>query len=453
MRDIKLRFIGNMVMVLGAAACLAAAQDHETKADALLDKLVEKGVLTAAEAEQLRRETAEAAPAADRDPSLVQFSWKDGLRFQSADGKTFKGKLGGRIMTDVAAFTESGGVAPVDAEAEFRRVRLYTSGKFNPDFPVAYKLQVDFAGSDVAFKDVYLDLPETPVVGGVKLGHFKEPMGLNELTSSKYITFMERATPVEAFAPSRNLGVAVGDAVGQERMTWSLGAFTDVRMEAGDHDATLSGDYRITGRLTALPWYDEASGGARLLHVGLSGSFVDPENDTVRYRSRPEAHLAPRLVDTGGIAADHSYLLGAEAALVLGPLSLQGEYLQSWVETPAGRDPSFFGAYGQVSYFLTGEHRVYDRGKAEFGRVKPKANFSPHGGGWGAWEAAVRYSYLDLNDAGVNGGRLSDVSAGLNWYLNPNMRIMFNYVFADAGDRGTADGELHAFMARFQVDF
>lgn len=453
MRYDWLCFVGPRIIVLSAACWLGSAQESGSPSDALLDKLVEKGVLTSREAAQLREETTLGEPAADNNPAAVEFSWQNGLRFRSADGKSFQGKLGGRIMADVAAFTESGGVGPAEAGAELRRVRLYTSGQFNPEFPVAYKLQLEFGGSDVEFKDVYLALPEVPALGEVRLGHFKEPMGLNEMTSSKYITFMERAAPVGAFAPSRNLGVMLGDAACRERLTWSVGAFTDVRMGGGDHDATLSGDYRITGRLTGLPWYDEDNEGARLWHVGVSGSFVDPENGMVRYRSRPEAHLAPRLVDTGGLAADHSYLFGAETALVLGPLSLQGEYLQTWVDAPTGDSPSFFGAYGQVSYFLTGEHRVYERGKAEFGRVKPKANFSLHGGGWGAWEVGVRYSYLDLTDAGVQGGRLSDVSVGVNWYLHPNMRVMFNYVFADVGDRGTAEGELHAFMARFQVDF
>ena len=62
---------------------------------------------------------------------------------------------------------------------------------------------------------------------------------------------------------------------------------------------------------------------------------------------------------------------------------------------------------------------------------------------------AARYSYIDLDRARINGDRLDDFTLGLNWYLNPNMRVMFNYVFADSEDRGDAN----IFQMRFQVDF
>jgi phosphate-selective porin OprO/OprP len=97
---------------------------------------------------------------------------------------------------------------------------------------------------------------------------------------------------------------------------------------------------------------------------------------------------------------------------------------------------------------LTGEHRKYKPSAGAFSRVKPKKNYG-FGGGPGAWEVAVRYSALDLNDSGVTGGTLSDISAGLNWYLNPNMKIMWNYVHAEVGSVGQADMAL----MRLQIDF
>jgi len=106
------------------------------------------------------------------------------------------------------------------------------------------------------------------------------------------------------------------------------------------------------------------------------------------------------------------------------------------------------GYYIQTSYFLTGEHRKYKPSAGSFSRVKPKENFS-FGGGLGAWEVGLRYSGLDLDDGSISGGELDTITAGLNWHLNPNTRIMWNYVHADKDDVGEAD----MLLARLQIDF
>ena len=160
--------------------------------------------------------------------------------------------------------------------------------------------------------------------------------------------------------------------------------------------------------------------------------------------------MAPYFVDTGSFAADNAHLLGYETALVYGPLSLQGEFTQSFVNRSEGQGDVYFqGAYASMSYFLTGEHRNYKKSKGSFSRVKPRKNFSFKRGGLGAWEIASRYSYLDLKDGDILGGIMSDVTLGINWYLNPNMRIMGNYVHANRNGVGSAD----IFQTRLQVDF
>jgi phosphate-selective porin OprO/OprP len=189
-----------------------------------------------------------------------------------------------------------------------------------------------------------------------------------------------------------------------------------------------------------------ADDGASLVHVGASYSSRDTTDDTQRYRSRPEAHLFDRFVDTDDFASDHAELVGLEAAWVAGPLSLQGEYI--FANADASSTGNFDGYYAQISYFLTGEHRKYKPSSGAFSRVKPKKNW-----GWnkgpGAWEVAVRYSSVDLDDSSVSGGELDDVTVGLNWYLNPNTRLMWNYVHADKEGVGDAD----IFLARLQIDF
>ena len=442
--------LGGGVVMLASFALI-----HSTEAqiaDPTLDVLVRKGVLTAEEARE-----AQARKAADSD---IKVFWKEGLNFQSGD-KKFKGKLGGRVQLDVASFSEdddiralpdAGGttVGDIPAGVEFRRVRLALEGEYTASLPSYYKVEIDFAGAGVAFKDVYLGVGALPGIGSVQIGHFKEPIGLELLTSSRYLTFMERSLPIEAFAPERNTGVLIGNHILGERMTWALGGFTDV----GDSgNGTIDSNVRVSGRVTGVPFHHE--GGGRLLHLGVSGSYIDP-NGAVRFRSRPEAHLAPRFVDTRvgttDIPSDQAWLVGTEAAFICGPFSLQAEYIRTWVDTIAGGTADFDGYYVYGSWFVTGEQRAYRRSNGAFDRIRPRRNLSLTDGGLGAWELAVRYSGLNLSEPGIPGGKLNDVTAGVNWYLNPNMKFQVNYVYAMA-DRLGLDGKAHVVQTRVHVDF
>lgn len=134
----------------------------------------------------------------------------------------------------------------------------------------------------------------------------------------------------------------------------------------------------------------------------------------MRFSARPEAHLAPKFADKGNFKAAQYFTLGPEMAFVYGPFSLQGEYIYANTDAPQVDDPNFYAYTFAVSYWLTGETRRFKTDVAEFDRVKPKRNLL-QGGGCGAWELALRYSYLDLNDGLVLGGKLSDVTVGLNW--------------------------------------
>jgi phosphate-selective porin OprO/OprP len=374
-------------------------------------------------------------------PNDFRVYWKEGLNFATLD-ENFKLKIGGRLQTDWFWSSEDTrikqDVGDQEDGVEVRRARLYFSGLIYGN--VEYKLQFDFAGGEAALKDAYLALPDFPL-GELQMGHFKEPFSLEELTSSKYITFLERALP-NAFAPSRNMGFMLHHVASDERMTAAIGLFRDTDDFGEGVD---DGEYNVTGRVTALPIYQNK--GANLLHLGAAYSCRNPD-DTIRYSQRPEAHLAHRFVDTGTFGADQADLVGLEAAWVDGPLSLQSEYIMAYADRPGASNVDFDGYYVQASYFLTGEHRNYKTSEAAFSRIKPNRNYGAAGGP-GAWEIAARYSGIDLNDNGVAGGQLNDVTAGLNWYLNPNTRIMWNYVHADKDDVGQGD----VLMMRLQFDF
>ena len=376
------------------------------------------------------------------DPTDFRVYWKEGLNLATLDGD-FKLKIGGRLQTDWLFSSEDDAikldVGEQEDGVEFRRARIFFSGLIYDN--VEYKLQLDFEGGDADFKDAYLGLVDFPL-GKLRIGHFKEPFSLDELTSSKYITFLERALP-NVFAPGRNMGFMLHNTCPEERMTTAIGVFRDTDDYGEDVD---DGGYNITGRLTALPIYENK--GAQLLHLGAAYSYRNPD-DSIQYRQRPEAHLTDRFVDTGSFASDQVDLVGLEAAWVNGPLSLQGEYMMADADRlGGGSDVEFDGYYIQASYFLTGEHRKYKTTEGAFSRIKPRENYSAAGGP-GAWEVKARYSGLDLSDKDINGGELDNISAGLNWYLNPNTKIMWDYVHADKDDIGEAD----MLMMRVQFDF
>lgn len=378
---------------------------------------------------------------AEKSPTDLQAYWRDGLRFKTADDM-FQLRIGGRMMFDWLWIGEDDDIKADIGEQEdgvgFRRVRFYMAGSIYEN--VDYMLQLDFAGGNTALRDAYIGLTDLPF-GKLRMGQFKEPFSLEELTSSNYMTFVERALP-NAFAPSRNVGFMLHDVALDSRMTWAAGLFRDTDDTGFDMD---DGGYNLTGRLTGLPWYKNK--GQSLLHLGAAYSYRNPD-ETLRYRARPETPMTDRFVDTGAVAADRANLLGLEAAWVAGPVSLQTEYVRANADRTGVSDVDFSAYYAQASYFLTGERRPYSTSSGTFGLVKPKRNFR-FGGGPGAWELKARYSTIDLNDKDIRGGELDNLSAGVNWYLNPNMRIMWDYIRTDVDDVGQADillMRLHAFF-------
>jgi phosphate-selective porin OprO/OprP len=453
LRKLLLGVVTILVFNLCIVLQSTVAEEKKGVTEEILEILKSEGTITEEQYNELMKKAKEER---EEEPKDFRVYWKEGIRLDSKD-KQFKMKIGGRTQIDwnwigddqdiKDAFPNFGGHG-----VEFRRARIYFEGTiYDSTF---FKSQFDFAGGDVDFKDVYIGLKKVPVVGQITAGHQKEPFSLNELTSSKYITFMERALP-NAFAPGRNTGIKLNNSQLEDRMTWAVGAFENVD-DTGDAFADFS-DYNVTARVTGLPWY--ADEGKKLIHLGLSYShqFRSGNNNPTRYRNRPETHnTSVRLVDTGDISADDADLINPEVALVYGPFSLQGEYFYATLDND--EDFDFSGFYAFASYFLTGESRKYSASKGYFGRVKPKENFHQTKGGWGAWEVGVRYSYLDLEDGGIKGGKESNVTLGLNWYLNPNVRWMFNYIYVDVDDRDSVgraidNGNANIFQTRLQIDF
>jgi phosphate-selective porin OprO/OprP len=393
--------------------------------------------------------------------------WHNGVHFQT-DDKEVQVKIGGRFQYDVASTNPDSKTddAFPDLEIdtkEIRRVRLYADALFYEDYGA--KVQIDFAylaskvTKDLLYKDIYVDRRNIPYLGTVRIGHQFEPFSLEDETSTKYITFMERALPTLAFDPDRNTGMLIYNTPYNGRLWWGTGVFIPV-VDWKPFDFSGNPGWNLSGRIAGLPWYADKT---KFLHTGASyvhkfrSESTAPEN-RISFFADPESHLNQPMVDTGGIIADDIDIYNASIALIYGPLSLQGEYYDTRVSQIDESNLHFSGYYAYTSYMLTGESRPYSTATASFGRLTPKNQFSLAGGGLGAWEVGARYSTIDLNDENIQGGEQSNITVGVNWYLNPTALFRFNYVYThvedtNAGDRYLDNGNTSIWQMRFQLDF
>ncbi len=349
----------------------------------------------------------------------------------------------GRVHLDYAAFNDDRRDHPDGAE--FRRARLGMKGKISEDF--GYKAEIDFANEGVNFKDVYMNYTGIENTE-IRIGNFKPPMGLEELTSSNDITFIERSSATTAFATTEIIGAGVF-AHGEN---WALsgGLFNDdAGRQSGDDEAWSTG---VRG--TFAPVHEKG----KVVHIGGSATYRKPDqaNDSFDFDATAENALQSiDSVSANFTDADNAQLYGLEAAGVLGPFSTQGEYFLVDVERTNGRSNlDFSGGYAQASWVLTGESRSYSAKDGKFGTVKPVNTFNPRNGDWGAVEVAARYSTIDVTDQDISGGEMDNYTLGANWYLNNNMRLMANYIFVDTDNSAvTANDDPQILLLRSQVNF
>ncbi len=374
--------------------------------------------------------------------------FRDGApKFTSTDGR-FQFKARARFYFDAALIEDDVGFENT-SDSEFRSGRIGFEGFAFGDFK--YKFELDFTGGEVDLKAATLAyVGFRPLT--ISLGLVKQTNSIEELASSRFITFMERGGFTDAFGLTRRWGATIA-ANGDN---WGF----EVNVLGADPNTTTSADGTlVSSRVHYAPRLADG------VTVHLGASFFHRENaasdNIIRYRQGPHAHLARnRYVDSGAMAADSDTFYAVEAAALLGPFSLQGEY--SWINANrvddgtgfVGDDPTFGGGYISLSWFLGGR-RNYLPGTGIFDRAKIDKPLG--GGGWGALELGARIDLLDLDDKDIRGGVQTILILGANWHLTSHARLMFNYSHADidGGVLGDADGDnqVDAIMFRAQFDW
>jgi phosphate-selective porin OprO/OprP len=416
-------------------------------------------------------QAAQPPPAEKKKEDLLRLYWDQGLRFQLYQPITvpvpftggertvgeevrISGRVGLKLSLDAAAFHSSDREQPIPDGAAVRQFTLYTTGQFGTSAePTLYSLQFGSVGGTFYLSEGWLRWQGVGYVHNVEAGYETVPQTLENIYSFTALTFMEASSMSLAFSPGKRLGIEAFRTFADERLHVSAGAYSigsDPGLDGGTVTQTLL--YPVV-RVTGLPIFtDHGNNDVTLLHLGLSVGYQFAKGSQFEFRSRPESFVAPYLVDTGQIDANQASLYGLEAIFMDGPFTLTGELAGTQLKGDTQAN-TFWGGYVSAGYFLTGEQRGYNKREGSLaGTLQPNHDFSWKDKTWGAWEVAVRLSYLDLNSGPVVGGRMAIGMAGLNWYWNRYLRWQLNAGYANVID-GPSPGNLYILQARLQTVF
>jgi len=402
-----------------------------------------------------------------------------GLSYLNPNDDSYWFKLSGVIRLDETLFMGSHrdkqpiygrGIAfypTIPSSANLRQAELYMDGGVGEGWE--YTLGLSFKGSNVRFTDTWLSysgfLENNQVFVGRVPGNW---FGLENSNSTSWNPFLERSLAASAFYPGDGLGVMTD-------FWWDTGAITIAAMQPDQKPASdgsqsvLSNNgsdvipgirdrWRGTVRATVAPlheagdvWHFGISGAVRELNSTVADASASQFNQAnlanspgVAFIVGPDAvgrntdsllnttrgNLA--LADANGnqlpspIRANNVRMFNLEAARQYGPFMLEGEYTNVYVHrigSPTFGTLRFDGWNIQTRYMLTGEHHEYDVRDGNFGSVKIN---NPYG----AVELAARYDYINLNNKDVRGGSEHNVTLGLNWFINQQVRLSANYIRA-----------------------
>jgi len=439
-----------MVIFLVALFCLPVSLSAQTMADRVrsLEATVEQLQETLIEmrakmaAEQAAAESAEKFAAS----GVVRSSGEDimlsttggGIKIKSSNGNAFQ--FGGRLMLDYDFYDFDGN--PEGSDGEWRRARITAKGTVKKDWHYGFTLNIDDQDDEADINTAYIKYSGFKPLD-LTFGKFKEPFGLERLTSSKWITTIERSMILDVVNEGHGqpyLGGAMISGYHAEmgNLNWALGVFDDGR-EDGDGDD----NYAVTGRVAAAPQFGNDS----FMHLAFAFSERARESDLYGVRTRFGVHTNDGARTTlGEIIGNDATQWGLEGAFVTGPFSLQAEYVDLEVDGADGsNDLEADGYYLQGAWTVTGEPRSYKKKGAYFDKVKPKSAI-------GAWEWVVRFDAIDVEVGNVDNDA-EQWLLGVNWYANSNVKFMLNYIDAEADLEHADDVDGEALTLRAQYAF
>lgn len=479
--------------VLGVAGqAFANDSDELEKLRALVQELDQKVKVLARQNEV----SAEDAAAKKKETPVVKAS-ANGFGLESADGKNSI-RFRGILQEDYRSFTS--GKSGVGAISATSPAGFYPANDANDTFLTRraeptiegtlygiydYRFMGEFGDGKSELLDAYIDARFKPWLQ-LRVGKFKPYVGLERLQGVTDIKLIERSYVTNDILPNRDVGIALHGDVLDNKLNYSLGIANGVA-DGGNSSTSASSikSKETNARLFATPFKDDYSAlaglgfGAAVTYTNATGTFnsstgaVSNSDLTSGYKSEGQQTFFQYTSAT--YQDGRRFRWAPQAYYYYGPFGLMGEYVGESVEVNYNV-PSKNQHVGvnqktlnndawqiTASYILTGED-------ASFKGVKPKQNFDLDTGGWGAWEVVARYDQIDLdNDTFKNfgkGGTLSTSGAqryfgdlrnsaksantwvgGLNWYLNPNLKVALNYE-QTSFDGGAGSGNPNATVAK-----
>jgi len=374
---------------------------------------------------------------------------KDGiLHWRSKDGK-FDTRLDTRIYINGTYFLDDPDNI-LSNQTNLRKARFAIKAKLWDYWKIEWDIDVAEAEL-VEIKDMWISYNMKNSY--IKFGNFKQPLGLEELTSSRLLIFPERSMPMLAFETDRQFGLGYSKWGDMATVPYFMQGTVFTQTLANESKSDFEKEVDETGhgaafRLAIAPEINKDL----LFHGGISSVYNIPYDDskTVDFKSEAETKNGDlEWLDTSKIKeVDHVLRYGLEGVAQYRNLHFQSEYIMTNVvrtENSTAGDANFEGGYAMLSWLLTGERRPWTKNDGEFGQVIPKSNKT------GAWELAGRYSYLNLTDENADldsstgrpilGGKANIYSLGLNWYANPNVKFQLDYSMVNLNGNANSEGD------------
>jgi phosphate-selective porin OprO and OprP len=398
--------------------------------------------------------------------------YKGGFYIRSEEEGGMELRLGGAFQADYRYYAEE---QRADDRFDIRRARLRFNGQLTRY--VRFGMEYEFQGNETDnLVDAWGEAGSQTTA--LRFGQFKEPFSLEWQSADKAQLFAERSMGY-FLGPRRDIGLMLHGSLFDTSVHYAMGLFNG----DGDDGSTAGAEHdepEIACRIAATP-FKSISNTLKSLQFGMSGSYAEIDTINVNLRVQSTGMVG---TDTHLFILSHNtkfgviqrvgsrWRLGAEVAWAVGPVLLQGEYIQlKYTDIQAaGANPSeakFSSWYGSVAYCLTGENPTLADGIVQ--PIYPLRFFDPEEGTWGALCLAARVEHFSGDAQWINPTANTSVkeadaaSIALNWVLFPMCRVILDFTHTELSEpirvRVLPDGSIdyvdeeNVVTLRFSIDF